>query len=216
MFQFYHFISLPLFLMPVWHSAGMEIDLTLISCAFCLIPAMSCQQWPAITTYPSKNWTIFCPNKCLRSELIQFHCHTTRQNNVTLISFSLLRWSPASVFLSWSSRLSTSIYRAKGHQHFSGLCMTFFKQEILQIFVVFLHTFGHEHFVSCKANKEKWQILKNIAWEKLHWADTWYLGVESSAWKSSIRRFVITEKAPTRAFSWLKAATTAFTFKTLC
>ena len=37
----------------------------------------------------------------------------------------------------------------------------------------------------------------------------------TSAWKSSIRRFVITEKAPTRAFSWLKAATTAFTFKTL-
>ena len=29
------------------------------------------------------------------------------------------------------------------------------------------------------------------------------------------RRFVITEKDPTRAFSWLKAATTAFTFKTL-
>ena len=26
---------------------------------------------------------------------------------------------------------------------------------------------------------------------------------------------IITEKAPTRAFSWLKAATTAFTFKTL-
>ena len=38
---------------------------------------------------------------------------------------------------------------------------------------------------------------------------------EISAWKSSIWRFVITEKAPTRAFSWLKAATTAFTFKTL-
>ena len=37
----------------------------------------------------------------------------------------------------------------------------------------------------------------------------------SSASKSSIRRFVITEKAPTRAFSWLKAATTTFTFKTL-
>ena len=33
----------------------------------------------------------------------------------------------------------------------------------------------------------------------------------SSASKGSIRRFVITEKAPTRAFSWLKA----FTFKTL-
>ena len=34
----------------------------------------------------------------------------------------------------------------------------------------------------------------------------------TSASKSCIRRFVITEKAPTRAFSWLKAATTAFTF----
>ena len=37
----------------------------------------------------------------------------------------------------------------------------------------------------------------------------------TSASKRSIRRFVITEKAPTRAFSRLKAATTAFTFKTL-
>ena len=37
----------------------------------------------------------------------------------------------------------------------------------------------------------------------------------SSASKKSNRRFVITEKAPTRAFSWLKAATTAFTFNTL-
>ena len=40
-------------------------------------------------------------------------------------------------------------------------------------------------------------------------------GVTISASKRSIRRFVITEKAPTRAFSWLKAATTAFTFKTI-
>ena len=39
--------------------------------------------------------------------------------------------------------------------------------------------------------------------------------VTTSASKSSIRRFVITEKVPTRAFSWLKAATTAFTFQTL-
>ena len=37
----------------------------------------------------------------------------------------------------------------------------------------------------------------------------------TSASKRSIRSFVITEKDPTRAFSWLKAATTAFTFKTL-
>ena len=32
------------------------------------------------------------------------------------------------------------------------------------------------------------------------------VSVPTSASKSSIRRFVITEKAPTRAFSWLKAA----------
>ena len=44
-----------------------------------------------------------------------------------------------------------------------------------------------------------------------------YDDIPTSASKSSIRRFVIviTEKAPTRAFSRLKAATTAFTFKTL-
>ena len=41
------------------------------------------------------------------------------------------------------------------------------------------------------------------------WARGWRLSI--SAPRSSIRRFVITEKAPTRAFSWLKAATTAFT-----
>ena len=39
--------------------------------------------------------------------------------------------------------------------------------------------------------------------------------VDISASKISIRRFVITEKAPTRTFSWLKAATTAFSFNTL-
>ena len=39
--------------------------------------------------------------------------------------------------------------------------------------------------------------------------------VLTSASKCSIRRFVSTEKAPTRAFSWLKAPTSAFTFKTL-
>ena len=44
-------------------------------------------------------------------------------------------------------------------------------------------------------------------------AAVWALNTSAS--KSSIRRFVITEKDPTRAFSWLKAATNAFTFKTL-
>ena len=39
--------------------------------------------------------------------------------------------------------------------------------------------------------------------------------VGTSASKSSIRRFEITEKAPTRAFSWLKPTNTAFAFKTL-
>ena len=43
-----------------------------------------------------------------------------------------------------------------------------------------------------------------------------FLRIVTSASKRSIRRFVITEKTPTtRAFSWLKAATTVFTFKTL-
>ena len=42
-----------------------------------------------------------------------------------------------------------------------------------------------------------------------------WLKMKDSASKSSIRRFTITEKAPTRAFSWLKAPTSAFTFKTL-
>ena len=41
----------------------------------------------------------------------------------------------------------------------------------------------------------------------------------SSAWNEGYpnvpEEFTITEKAPTRAFSWLKAPTTAFTFKTL-
>ena len=43
----------------------------------------------------------------------------------------------------------------------------------------------------------------------------WVVGSPLVLQTKAIRRFVITEKAPTRAFSWLKAATTAFTFKTL-
>ena len=51
------------------------------------------------------------------------------------------------------------------------------------------------------------------------WSDHLVIRLHSTAHyiivlqKRFIRRFVITEKA--RAFSWLKAATTAFTFKTL-
>ena len=53
-----------------------------------------------------------------------------------------------------------------------------------------------------------WAMEQQTALRPVRW---WQI---ISASKSSIRRFVITEKAPTRAFSWLKAATTAFTFKT--
>ena len=41
---------------------------------------------------------------------------------------------------------------------------------------------------------------------------TFHCCTATSAPKRSIRKFVITEKAPTRAFSWLKASNTAFTF----
>ena len=64
-------------------------------------------------------------------------------------------------------------------------------------------------------------------------ADGWEIGVGGEYWELelagelahhitlvlyTINRWsctIITEKAPIRAFSWLKAATTAFTFKTL-
>ena len=46
------------------------------------------------------------------------------------------------------------------------------------------------------------------------WCSSWTWD-QLSASKRSIRRFVITKKAPTRAFSWLKAPTSAFTLKTL-
>ena len=57
-------------------------------------------------------------------------------------------------------------------------------------------------------------ITTNDEYKRHDKADNDY-SLPTSASKSSIRRFVITEKAPTRAFSWLKADTTAFTFKTL-
>ena len=63
------------------------------------------------------------------------------------------------------------------------------------------------HIVSVLVLNELGHVLQQ---EAVHLA-----AAACSASKRSIRRFVITEKAPTRAFSWLKAATTAFTFKTL-
>ena len=64
----------------------------------------------------------------------------------------------------------------------------------------------------------RWQILNeemDCTEEEMMLFAALQLQVTTSASKRSIRRFVITEKAPTRAFSWLKAAITAFTFKTL-
>ena len=63
--------------------------------------------------------------------------------------------------------------------------------------------------IICKADPEV------SAYKQLTLKHKWSWRHFGSAWKSSIRRFVFTEKASTRAFSWLKAATTAVTFKTL-
>ena len=65
-----------------------------------------------------------------------------------------------------------------------------------------------------------WQLIHIVVNVRCMWWKWWgiwclVLSAGISASKSSIQRFVIMEKAPTRAFSWLKAATTAFTFKTL-
>ena len=55
--------------------------------------------------------------------------------------------------------------------------------------------------------KTQIELISHCSLQKLE-----SLSLFTSSSKSSIRRFVITEKAPTRAFSWLKAATTTFTF----
>ena len=39
--------------------------------------------------------------------------------------------------------------------------------------------------------------------------------IRQSFKRKFVQKFFVTEKAPTRSFSWLKAATTAFTIKTL-
>ena len=62
---------------------------------------------------------------------------------------------------------------------------------------------------------ESYSSCLHLATDKPIYNNFHLLTLCSSASKSSIRRFVITEKAPTRAFSWLKAATTASTLKTL-
>ena len=56
--------------------------------------------------------------------------------------------------------------------------------------------------------------IKELQWSPWPWPCT-----AASAWNEGYPNvpedFTITEKAPTRAFSWLKAPTSAFTFKTL-
>ena len=74
---------------------------------------------------------------------------------------------------------------------------------------------GHCHvsrvtLCPCVIVMVRWCHLSSLV---ITFSDHRILGTSAS--KSSIRRFVITEKAPTRAFSRLKAPTSAFTFKTL-
>ena len=66
-----------------------------------------------------------------------------------------------------------------------------------------------------KCKRCMYEIIKQFHRFQRKYVSYEQLGVRVSAPKISIRRFVITEKAPTRAFSWLKVATTTFTFKTL-
>ena len=68
------------------------------------------------------------------------------------------------------------------------------------------HCWGGADIFNTSANYISFQIL---------YTTDIYICIGYSASKISIRRFIIKEKAPTRAFCWLKAATTAFTFKTL-
>ena len=50
------------------------------------------------------------------------------------------------------------------------------------------------------------EVREAVAEVKAAWSEAARSNPEASASKSCIRRFVITEMAPTRAFSWLKAA----------
>ena len=59
------------------------------------------------------------------------------------------------------------------------------------------------------------QHCRAFYWQLINWprgyTQLFQLVLQTINWRSC----TITEKAPTRAFSWLKAATTAFTFRTL-
>ena len=51
------------------------------------------------------------------------------------------------------------------------------------------------------------------------WSSFWHTvssRASNEGYSEVLKDFTITEKAPTRAFSWLKVPTSAFTFKTLC
>ena len=99
--------------------------------------------------------------------------------------------------------------------------------------VEFLHHFSCLERISCF---KLWHMMRLDDWPAVDWSHTRWLqdsghgpGVlatrhcaEEVPRISAVKRSIssttgctITEKAPTRAFSWLKAATTAFTFKTL-
>ena len=91
------------------------------------------------------------------------------------------------------------------------------KLDFPHIFLNFLHPLYFFKVSKQYHNHINAVLLVTIRWWPWFWLSQCLLGdtASFSASKSSIQRFVITEKAPTRAFSWLKAATTAFIFKTL-
>ena len=72
--------------------------------------------------------------------------------------------------------------------------------------------------ILCVQNKfAESNLCNGVPWW-WRWAVRWLVAVTTSAanWSiDSTTGCTITEKAPTRAFSWLKAATSAFTFKSL-
>ena len=119
--------------------------------------------------------------------------------------------------------------RATTTRHTHGGCLACDEDQYFYWDLLKSHALPFGHLIlsiglivnGCCPNRESSLISASKCWTNTSPADHLLKHLEpimsggraSSASKCSIRRFVITEKAPTRAFSWLKAATTAFTFK---
>ena len=86
---------------------------------------------------------------------------------------------------------------------------------ILTISVSFLNAGGHKCMNQDQVSIKRDQLGINLQFVPSVSITQPGLGWAVEIQTKALRRFIITEKAPTRAFSWLKSATTAFTFKTL-